>query len=778
MVWVFRGSVSRIANIHYPRVFSSMLRLTFTLLVPALCLPLAAQVGAEMNPAKARASNAWIVRFSQRSFDLEGFRTAVRRKVTAPALAALVRDLEAAVRRDQRAFSEQLRRAGGAIDQQWWIVNGCSIRATRELAAQLRRWPNVAAVEPDQRRRAHLDVATNLQHHSSDLANTLRSRTGELVRGTGIVMAMLDSGADASAGATGRPHRSFYLGGDVNNRSGGGIAGSLLRDALHIPNFANGEDASGHGTGVIGSAMANRWTNAPGADDGIAPNAGVLSVRIADAQDVTTDSWMITGWQIAAARRIQDNVAVGNCSFGGSPDLNNSLQIAMDNVARAADMLICVSAGNDGNNTSESQHAYNGLAIGSVDKGTLRRSSYSAIGPLRGTNRTYPDLCAVGNQLHTVRPDDEVGTALRTGTSLASPLVAGIAALVRQADKTLTALETKAILLNSATTKGPRNEYGVGFLRADDAVVAAVARDVSTALLLGNHHVARFPIRPSAGPTAVTVTWMRNPAGIVPEIDVRILDSQNLEVGRDGNSENSYEQVRFVALQASEYTVEVTWKNPSTPNDELEFAIAGAKNSERPSLSAALPAATPAYEPGLIELQGHGLAPATAVRVRGTSVPFEILDESIIRFYPPAGQPIGLAPVQVITRFGLSNAIQLHLTAPPTPLLLGDGAVLRGTTHDYRILADRDWTSLLTVSLSDQPSSLPGFFKLGIGNDFRDLLILRYLPLNTSGEASLRWTIPASAPTNTTFYFQALTADLSAPILPYPVTNVLQVRVY
>ena len=71
---------------------------------------------------------------------------------------------------------------------------------------------------------------------------------------------------------------------------------------------------------------------------------------------------------------------------------------------------------------------------------------------------------------------------------------------------------------------------------------------------------------------------------------------------------------------------------------------------------------------------------------------------------------------------------------------------------------------------------LSGLYELGIGNNFAELWPLLYLHQDTSGAASVKFTYPAYIPPATQIYFQALSADPSAPKLPYPTSNVLPVR--
>ena len=83
----------------------------------------------------------------------------------------------------------------------------------------------------------------------------------------------------------------------------------------------------------------------------------------------------------------------------------------------------------------------------------------------------------------------------------------------------------------------------------------------------------------------------------------------------------------------------------------------------------------------------------------------------------------------------------------------------------------------MMVSLSNKPSTLPGLYQLGIGNNFSELILLLYLRQDTSGSSTVQFVYPKSVPSGTQIYFQAMSVDSSTPRLPYPTTNVLPVKI-
>lgn len=719
------------------------------------------------------------MQFRARSFDLREFRSAVRRRASAAELQAIVRGLEQAVGRDQASFAERLRDLGGRVVDAWWLVNGCSIEVKPEHLARLRSWPNVRSVDPDTIRRPHLVDAADNVHHGSAAANLMKTAAGQLITGKGVAVAVLDTGADVDSGTKKRPHACYYPMGDPRQNGNGGIRGSLLLEALKLSVSLSGDDAIGHGTAVAGCVGANRWNSQSDVGNGVAPGTGIVSMNITDRSGWSKDSWIVSAWQTIAALRTTHNIGAANNSFSGSPNLLNIVQMALDSAALNADMLICVSAGNSGNYTAESQSAFNGLAVGSIDKTVKTRSGFSAIGPLFGTGRTYPDITAVGNQVVLPLIDAESAKTKVGGTSYAAPMVAGTAALVRQAAPGLDANAVRAILLNTVEFRtSNRNAYGLGSLRADAAVTAALSGNVLRGTVRTNRKTARFPFKfTSGGPRRVTVSWMRQEftSNLTPDLNLRIIDGRGLLVVKDYNSSNSYESITFTAVANTSYTAEVVWANPPALTGSLAFAIAGITQRTAPTLKSITPNTVTAYRPIAIEIEGTSLATATKILFGATAVTeFTILDDSRIAVLPPNLLPIGPIAVQVETPFGVSAAGNLTIAGPGDPIFTGATSVVRSSTanEQFDIYSGKRWRSLVLVSDSNQPSVIPGLYKLGIGNNWQGVVTtVVYLNHDDRGVTSFQLPFPTSLP-KITVYFQTLSIDPAAITTPYPVSNV------
>jgi hypothetical protein len=271
----------------------------------------------------------------------------------------------------------------------------------------LRNLPNVAAVHQDRMWHPWLDTATNGVHHGGDAAN-LKTVNGVFVKGRNNTIAIIDTGMDANAGGQGRPHRAFFPNGDIT-QNGGGINGSYLRGQFDASGSWGTEDQNGHGTFVAGCAAANKWIPTNNSSDyGFAPEAHLYNINISSAANGGAQgAAVLAAWNHIANVRVAQNITVANNSYSGSPDMTDPVQQALDSLVYNGNVLVCVAAGNSDTDTSRSQSAYNGLSVGSIEKGTLQVSSFSCKGPLNGSQRTYPDIAAVGQRVNSLAIDNE-----------------------------------------------------------------------------------------------------------------------------------------------------------------------------------------------------------------------------------------------------------------------------------------------------------------------------------------------------------------------------------
>lgn len=553
-------------------------------LVPAAAAPGLAPMLAGMPehglPGTTPGTERWIAHFRERSFDLVGLREAILSKRSAGEVAAITADLERRMQLDQAAFVAAAQALGAKVTHQWWLVNAAAFEIAPARLAELRQLPMVAFVQPEVRHDAEIRTATNASNHN---AAALHSQGH---RGAGVAVGIMDTGQDENMNGTGRPHRTYFLGGDPNNTTGGGIGGSRLVINRQIGAlFA--DDQQGHGTGVASvSAGANWGTSAAG--DGHAPMAAIAGYAIANqvSGGASSNTTMASAWQAMVADRAQFNIVAANLSYGGSPNPLDVAQQALDAAALNADIMCCVAAGNSGPNpgtTTGSQGAANGLAVAAVANNTHTVASFSSRGPLAGdTARFYPDIAACGVSTVMARRDSETTNYTGSGTSMASPQVAGAATQLRARFPLLTALQTKAILLAatqdiSAANSGlDRNAYGVGFLKNDRAHSLTQAGNFGTANVTttANEHWFSLPV--TAGQSyAVAIAWHRQVLSSASwsNLDLEVYSPTGGLMVASNTPRNLYEMVRVFAPTTGNLAVRVVARSFSGTTDQ-QFAFA------------------------------------------------------------------------------------------------------------------------------------------------------------------------------------------------------------
>lgn len=282
------------------------------------------------------------------------------------------------------------------------------------------------------------------------------------IKGSGVSVAVLDTGIDLT-------HTDLV--GSISTDSTSVIGGSV--DEL---------PSQTHGTRVAGMIAADE--NGMGMM-GIAPESEIIAIKMSDDGSVGDQAQADA---IAAA--VNANAAIINISYGLGGFENLDLAGAIDQgvvsetlltayqTAIDADTLIVMAAGNASGPSPEWDAKIAGygfsqgqiLAVGAYDINTGLIAGFSH---RAGDARNFY-LVAPGSDLITTDNDGSSGyTGPIDGTSFASPLVAGAAALVKSAAPFLTAPDIAAILLTSADDKGAPGVdavYGHGLLNVEAAL--------------------------------------------------------------------------------------------------------------------------------------------------------------------------------------------------------------------------------------------------------------------------------------------------------------------
>ena len=196
----------------------------------------------------------------------------------------------------------------------------------------------------------------------------------------------------------------------------------------------NGNDCNGHGTHVAGTLG--------GATFGVARNVRLFSVRVFGCTGSTSVSLIIVGVDWVTANRILP--AVANMSLRSFA--SSSLDTAVNNSVNAG-VFYAVAAGNDHDDACHYSpaRALNAYTVGSMTESDAFSSSFSNFG-------TCLKLFAPGESITSAWNTSDTAANAISGTSMATPHVAGAAAIVLDEDPSLTPAQVAGILTNRATT--------------------------------------------------------------------------------------------------------------------------------------------------------------------------------------------------------------------------------------------------------------------------------------------------------------------------------------
>ncbi|MCT9930767.1 S8 family peptidase [Planotetraspora sp. A-T 1434] len=250
------------------------------------------------------------------------------------------------------------------------------------------------------------------------------------------------------------------------------------------------QDGFGHGTHVA-SIIAGLGTASQGLRKGVAPGAQLMVGKVLDDSGSGTESEIIQGMEWATA----SGADVVNMSLGGGPtDGTDPLSVAVDNLTDQTGALFVIAAGNEGKEYSVGTPgaATSALTVGAVD-GADALAGFSSRGP-RLDGGLKPDITAPGVDIIAARAagtsiGTPVGDAYTTlsGTSMATPHVAGAAAILKQEHPGWKARQIKDILVSTAKTAADQTVYQQGGGRLDVARAVRQGVTATGAVDLGYH---------------------------------------------------------------------------------------------------------------------------------------------------------------------------------------------------------------------------------------------------------------------------------------------------
>ncbi len=354
---------------------------------------------------------------------------------------------------------------GGQIERRIGIIDAYAVRVHEGALAALRAIPTIASVTDD----ARLQLAGASYAPEKDPYSLFQTQQDFGVRamwqkhytGDNVDVALVDSGVSPVAGLD-EPGKVIY--------------GPDLTEESQNPATAN-LDTFGHGTFMAGiiAGHDDGFDAVKAAGDknpfmGYAPDARIVSVKVADAQGATDVSQVLAGidWVVQHAHDSSLNIRVLNLSFGtdaSQPYTLDPLAYATE-VAWKAGITVVVSAGNTGSSLGHlTLPAYDPfvLAVGAVD---IRATSIDGAIPdfsARGDGVRNPDVVFPGVHVQSLRVqgsyiDQQFGDTgvindrffRGSGTSEAAAAASGTAALLIDEYSNIAPDDLKALLKNTS----------------------------------------------------------------------------------------------------------------------------------------------------------------------------------------------------------------------------------------------------------------------------------------------------------------------------------------
>jgi serine protease AprX len=383
----------------------------------------------------------------------------------APASAGRVRRLERSV-------------GDFATERRFSIIDGFSAKVTKRQARALARDPAVDHVEANSTVRALNDTAqssfgvTKARIDAPALDGNADGSVATYSKDD-LVVAIIDTGIDAN-----------HL--DLDD-------GKVIAFRDFVGGGSTPYDDQGHGTHVAAIAAGEGDARADRLYRGVAPGAALVGVKILDSSGFGTESNLVAGIQWVAANKATYGIEVANLSLGfpGCSDGADASSQAV-NAANDAGLVMSIAAGNEGpgrctiNSPGAAAKALTVGGMADLGENGFNQYVYSSRGKTLD-GRIKPDISAPGIDITSARAGTTNGYINYTGTSMATPFVAGVSLLMLDANPGLTTQQVKDKITGSAVdwgrggdnltagSTGADVDYGAGRLDAYAALKSAGA---------------------------------------------------------------------------------------------------------------------------------------------------------------------------------------------------------------------------------------------------------------------------------------------------------------
>ncbi|CAM4172483.1 S8 family peptidase [Paenibacillus alkaliterrae] len=352
------------------------------------------------------------------------------------------------------------------VKHEFPAISCCSAELTPlGIERLLKNCRRIKKVHYDRKVKALLNVATPSIH--ADLVH----QSG--LTGKGVTIAVVDTG--------------IYQHEDLMNPTKRIVA---FKDFVN--NRPTAYDDNGHGTHCAGDAAGNGYASG-GQYQGPAPSANLIGVKVLDRMGSGSLSTVIAGVQWCIDNKKTYSIDIISMSLGSTATVSAAEDPVVKIVEKAwaSGIVVCVAAGNEG--PDEGTIASPGISpiiitVGAMDdqntpdRNDDRVADFSSRGPtIDGVMK--PDLLTPGDDIVSLRSPnshlDKLSKSSRvgsryfslSGTSMATPICAGVAALILEKHKDFTPDQVKQMLLNGCENRGlPEVVQGHGYLDAEKAL--------------------------------------------------------------------------------------------------------------------------------------------------------------------------------------------------------------------------------------------------------------------------------------------------------------------
>ncbi|EKD82709.1 MAG: Peptidase S8 and S53 subtilisin kexin sedolisin [uncultured bacterium] len=327
-----------------------------------------------------------------------------------------------------------------------WVANAFALDASEDEIARISKLPNVAEVFRS-KYKIFIDKDIAKKDVKADPAviqwGIQKVRAPEVwqkhrIDGAGVVVGIIDTGIDGNHPA---------------------LAGKILSFKDFTPEQSpTPTDTQGHGTHVAGTVAGSQGV-------GVAPGARLIIGRVFDTNGGTTEEILLNGmqWMLDpdGVAETNDGPRLINNSWGSDDSVDKTFWVAVENWV-AAGILPVYAAGNNGmwggkvGTPAAFPHSWAVAATTSTDA----LAYFSSQGPIAwdGVPLMKPDIAAPGDKIISCKIGG--GLVSNSGTSMACPHVAGVAALMYQADPTLTIDQVRLIAEETAKDLGAAGKDG------------------------------------------------------------------------------------------------------------------------------------------------------------------------------------------------------------------------------------------------------------------------------------------------------------------------------